>query len=95
MATLRIMDRQAGDRTLEWDATDERSVELAQHEFDQLIKGQGRFRAYHVIEKGGKREGEPISEFPPVRDKAPEGYSGPVLEDVEEVLLVPPLAGGS
>jgi len=89
------MDRSKGDRTLEWDATDEKSVALARSEFDQLIKGEGRFRAYHVIEKNGKRDGEPISEFPPVREKAPEDYSGPVLEDVEEVLLVPPLAGGS
>lgn len=95
-SVMKVMSQVHGHKTMEFDAeVDPNSVELARAEFEQLVKGEGRFRAYNITVEGGKRSGEPISAFPPTRDKAPEGHEGPVLEDVEELLLVPPLAGGA
>jgi len=83
------MDRREGDRTLEWTPGEEQSVKLARDEFEQLVNGEGRFRfqAYSVTEKNGKREGTQLK---------PEVPGDPVAfdESAEEILLVPPLAGG-
>lgn len=97
-SVMKVMSQAHGHKTLEWDTKadpDSARVDLARAEFEQLVKGEGRFRAYNVAIKHGKREGAPIKEFPPTREQAPEDHNGPVLEDVEELLLVPPLAGGS
>lgn len=81
MAKLRVMDPRKGDTVLEWDRTDEKSVEAAKAEFDRIIgKNFGRHVAYKVDSPGGtRRSGEPIKEFDP---------------NAEEILMVPPLQGG-
>lgn len=90
---LRIMSQTEGDSALDVDVADAASVEEARIKFNDMVNGTGRFRAYNVI-TGPKREGVPIDTFPPTAAEAPEGFAGTVLEDVDELLLVPPLAGG-
>lgn len=97
MGMLRVMSRRLGDEVLEWDLEtdpDNTRVNLARERFAELVNNTGQFRAFEVADPHGKREGNPINEFPPTREQAPKGHKGAVLEDVEEVMLVAPLAGG-
>jgi hypothetical protein len=65
MSEMRIMDVEAGDLKVIWDADNQEEVDAARAQFDALLK-KGYF-AYRVGEKGKKAE--QIKKFDPEAEK--------------------------
>ena len=86
MSVMKVMSAREGHKTLEWDKVEDKDnerVDVARAEFERLVTNAVRtpFVAYKVdTTKGTRRQGEPITEFD---------------ETADEILLVPPLAGGA
>lgn len=58
---LRVMDRTAGDFKVRWNPDDSDSVANARAQFADLV--ERGFNLYRVSSEGGRRTGEPITEF--------------------------------
>lgn len=65
MGVMAVMDRQAGDLKVVWDADNEDEVQAAREQFDSLT-GKG-YMAYTVAARG--RKGEQIRTFDPDAEK--------------------------
>lgn len=83
MGVMRFMGQRTGDEEIAWEVSDPDAVQRARKKFNKLVKPKkkdGKFKAYHVVTKGGKRQaGAPMERF--------DANAG-------EVLLVPQMAGG-
>jgi tRNA U38,U39,U40 pseudouridine synthase TruA len=62
MGQLRVLDVDAGDVKVVWDASKEAEVEAAREQFNKLT-GKKNYIAYTVKKDGGK--GKKITEFDP------------------------------
>lgn len=83
MSTMRVADQREGDIKLEWDVLDEspEGQQKVQEARQQFENVIGlNFKAYRLSRNTGRPIGEPITEFE---------------ADAEELLLLPPMAGGS
>lgn len=92
MGVLKVMDTKKGHVETPFSVSDHKEASEA---FDNAMGGFARFRAYNVITHGGKREAEPTSTFDPSAIVTIEKGDKKIEKQVEEVLLVPPLAGGA